>query len=331
MTIREHAKERKPINECVLSKGITMLNNIMILNPHFHILGVTGRVKDTDSLVEKAIDKGLIEFTDPLLWYKEIRDEVGLRLLVSDESMVYTIADAIKRENDYSYQDERDYIKNPKDNGYRSLHLYGYILINTPSGNELVMTEIQIRTLPQHGWASVEHGTRYKSGYVSADPTVDEITKAIADLCEIKDYKADKRLVVLAHVLNDSEMKGLLIPLKSILSGENATLAREDILILLDGLKTVRNVNYNKLADLGVQMDEVTSRIFANTDEKALLLSSVEKMNYELSPDKVVPEKESSAAASNAESIEAAKDRVSLKVVEDGIKNLGTKVPESTN
>jgi len=324
MTIAEHYANVLPINNCAKTQGINMVEFMQVLNPEYTIASVTGRVKELDSLITKANEKGITEYFDG--WYDVIRDEVGIRVLIMNPDMVDIVAERIKSDNRFFLDEERDYSKNKKPNGYRSKHLIGRQSIATQSGPKLVSTEFQLRTIFQHGFAEIEHGTRYKLKYDSVDKEVNRVIEQIAQICNITNYQFDKRYIVLADILNREKDKVELF--NSILLTDNKELIKADLMTLLNGLQEVRNKNYNELADLGEQMDRVTSRIFAAKDERMLLARTLEEMNLELSPDKIVPEKQS--ANSNAESLETAKDRTALKVVENGIKSLGVKVPEST-
>lgn len=127
-------------------------------NPIHHI---QFRLKSLESIINKLERKGYeisIESARENLF-----DIAGVRVVCSYIEDIYIVADLLKAHDDIILVRETDYIKNPKPNGYRSLHL----VIKTPvffsDRKELVPVEIQIRTMAMDFWASLEHQLRYKS------------------------------------------------------------------------------------------------------------------------------------------------------------------------
>ena len=336
MTIAEHWDSAYVINSCALQQGLTMLQIIKLMHPEWGIESITGRVKSKESLIEKALSRGITEYleNDSDSYYNEIQDEVALRVIVEDQEDVPKIAETIKTHANYTFKKEKNYLAFPKKNGYRSLHLYGWqILGGTNLGTKLVMSEIQLRTLPQHNWASVEHGTRYKIKYESISPEVDDVIQKIASICEIDSYRDDESIAALAHILNknDMETNEMLVHLNSLLSADNKELVKEKCRCLLSGILDIRNNNYNELAEIGVQMDRVTSKICANTDERALLLSSLRRFDMEIGPDKVVSTPVANAAAENNAEANSV-DHTSIKAAENSLQkiNVGAKAVEDS-
>lgn len=94
---------------------------------------------------------------------ENIFDIAGIRVVCNFIDDVYAIADMLTSQSDVTLLTEKDYIKNPKPNGYRSLHL----VIETPvflsDMKELVHVEVQIRTIAMDFWASLEHELKYKT------------------------------------------------------------------------------------------------------------------------------------------------------------------------
>lgn len=126
-------------------------------NPIEHI---KSRVKKPNSILEKLRRKGM-----PIN-YASVRDELmdvaGIRVVCSFIDDIYLIASLLKSQDDISLITEKDYIKNPKANGYRSLHLVLEIPIFFSDRTERVKAEIQIRTIAMDFWASLEHKLYYK-------------------------------------------------------------------------------------------------------------------------------------------------------------------------
>ena len=126
---------------------------------HNPIEHMKSRIKSPESILEKLHRKGLdysIEAAETLT------DIAGIRIICSFLSDVYDIADAIKLHNDIKLLEVRDYIKNPKPHGYRSLHLIVSVPVFFSNKVENVIVEIQIRTVSMDTWASLEHKLRYK-------------------------------------------------------------------------------------------------------------------------------------------------------------------------
>ncbi len=119
---------------------------------------VTGRVKSPDSILDKAkrmnVKKGNIA--------KEVYDIGGVRITCKYIDDVYKVADFIKSRKDVNVLEERDYIKNKKISGYRSLHLIVSYNVETINGQIPLILEFQIRTHAMHFWASIEHSLKYK-------------------------------------------------------------------------------------------------------------------------------------------------------------------------
>lgn len=119
---------------------------------------VTGRVKSPDSILDKA--KRMNVKIENLA--KEVYDIGGVRITCKYIDDVYSVAEMIKSRKDISVLEERDYIKNTKPSGYRSLHLIVSYNVETIRGQIPLILEFQIRTHAMHFWASIEHSLKYK-------------------------------------------------------------------------------------------------------------------------------------------------------------------------
>ena len=127
-------------------------------NPIEH---VKSRIKTPESIVKKLKRHGYESSIENMVRY--VNDIAGIRISCSFTSDIYLIADMISKQNDLTILARRDYMKNPKKSGYRSYHM----LVTTPVflSDSIIDTkvEIQIRTVAQDFWASLEHDLRYKS------------------------------------------------------------------------------------------------------------------------------------------------------------------------
>jgi len=119
------------------------------------------RVKTPGSIMDKLQRKGLDMSTDSAK--KNLNDIAGIRVICSFVGDIYDIAEMLKRQDDIKLIEEKDYIKNPKSNGYRSLHLVVEVPIFFSDHVEPVRVEVQIRTIAMDFWASLEHKLYYKT------------------------------------------------------------------------------------------------------------------------------------------------------------------------
>ncbi|MFS0646619.1 GTP pyrophosphokinase family protein [Siminovitchia sp. 179-K 8D1 HS] len=155
-------------------------------NPIEH---VTSRLKSPDSIISKAYRKG---FDLTLSAIKEnIRDIAGVRITCSFVSDIYKISHMLKRQKDIRVIESKDYIKNPKPNGYRSLHLIIQIPVFMSDREHHVYAEIQIRTIAMDFWASLEHKLYYKYDGEIPNKLKDELTEAAFSALQL-DEKVEK-------------------------------------------------------------------------------------------------------------------------------------------
>ena len=119
------------------------------------------RVKTPGSIMDKLQRRGLEMSVNSAK--KNLNDIAGIRVICSFVGDIYDIAEMLKRQDDIKLIEEKDYIKNPKANGYRSLHLVVEIPIFFSDHAEPVRVEVQIRTIAMDFWASLEHKLYYKT------------------------------------------------------------------------------------------------------------------------------------------------------------------------
>jgi putative GTP pyrophosphokinase len=122
------------------------------------IESITGRVKTPNSILEKA--KRLNVHFDDIP--DKVQDIAGIRILCKYIKDVYRVFDLLTTRKDIEIVYIKDYIKNPKPSGYRSLHLIAKYNVETLEGQHQIYLEFQIRTLAMHLWASIEHSLKYK-------------------------------------------------------------------------------------------------------------------------------------------------------------------------
>ncbi|MDK4061847.1 GTP pyrophosphokinase family protein [Staphylococcus pseudintermedius] len=119
---------------------------------------VTGRVKPISSIVDKANNRGIA--FDCLR--EEMYDIAGLRMMCQFVDDIDIVVELLRQRKDFKVIEERDYISNTKQSGYRSYHVIIDYPIETLDGTKSILAEIQIRTLAMNFWATIEHTLRYK-------------------------------------------------------------------------------------------------------------------------------------------------------------------------
>lgn len=125
---------------------------------HSPIEFVTGRVKPIKSIQAKLTDT--ISTEEEIV--SVVKDIAGLRIMCQFVEDIDTIVKQLRERSDFQVVDERDYVTNKKDSGYRSFHLVVKYPVQTHIGKREVYVEIQIRTLAMNFWASIEHSLNYK-------------------------------------------------------------------------------------------------------------------------------------------------------------------------
>lgn len=124
------------------------------------IVDIKTRLKRPLSMKKKLEKKGLPMTLDNI--ERELWDVAGVRVICSFTADVYMLAEALLKQDDISRVEIKDYIKNPKANGYRSLHLIVTVPIFLSKGKRKMKVEIQLRTIAMDSWASLEHQLYYK-------------------------------------------------------------------------------------------------------------------------------------------------------------------------
>lgn len=170
-----------------INTKIEILNNEFIqlynYNPIEH---VTSRLKTPQSIVKKLKSKGREVDIENMV--EHVNDIAGIRIICSFMSDIYPIADMIAKQADITVLYVKDYIKNPKANGYKSYHMVVTIPVYLSDGKIETKVEIQIRTIAMDFWASLEHKIAYKFEGHAPDYIEAEL-KDCADMVHMLDAK----------------------------------------------------------------------------------------------------------------------------------------------
>ena len=137
-----------------------------VLNEQFSINGesnpiefIQSRIKSYGSIFRKMIAKNIPRTIEDI--EKNVSDIAGIRVVCSFVQDIYRLADCFLSQDDIFLIEKKDYIKSPKPNGYRSLHLIVEVPIFLENEKRLVKAEVQL-TIAMDFWASLEHKLRYK-------------------------------------------------------------------------------------------------------------------------------------------------------------------------
>lgn len=122
---------------------------------------------------------------------ENVKDVAGVRVICSFPEDIYMLADCLLKQDDITLVERKDYIKNPKESGYRSLHLIIEVPIFLQKEKKNMKVEVQLRTIAMDFWASLEHKLRYKKNIDK-----DEVERLQVELVECAEISAalDKRM-----------------------------------------------------------------------------------------------------------------------------------------
>jgi len=165
-------------------------NRLSIQGEHNPIESIHSRVKSLDSIIRKLEKLHLpIELESV---EENLKDVAGVRVICSFVDDIYKIAENFLAQEDVTLIKRKDYIKDPKPSGYRSLHLIVKIPIYTENGKKDMYVEVQMRTIAMDFWASLEHKLRYKK---NLNPeTAEKLAKELEE-CAEESAKLDEKML----------------------------------------------------------------------------------------------------------------------------------------
>lgn len=172
--------------ECAVQEITTKIEildkEMGLLKPRNPISSIKSRIKSPESILKKLIDDEKEVSVDTVR--SHLNDVAGVRVICSYIDDIYVLADLISKQDDVRVVNVKDFIKDPKPNGYRSYHMIVEIPVFLSSGKKFVRVEIQIRTIAMDFWASLEHEIRYKQdleGIEYISKSLKECAEEIAD------------------------------------------------------------------------------------------------------------------------------------------------------
>ena len=146
------------------------------------IHGIDSRIKSPQSIMEKLQRKGY-----PLTARsarQHLMDIAGVRVVCNYVNDIYALAELLSMRGDFKTVKVKDYIKNPKPSGYRSLHMIVMVPVYLSTSRREVPVEIQIRTIAMDFWASLEHQLKYKATSEVPDSLKQELQELAETISE---------------------------------------------------------------------------------------------------------------------------------------------------
>lgn len=174
-------------------------NEFSVRNDYNPIHHMQCRLKSIESIVDKIGRKGWPMEMESV--YK-VMDFAGVRVVCNYIDDIYTVEESLLRQDDIKLLKRKDYIKNPKESGYRSLHLIVQVPIFLQNTKKLVYVEVQFRTIAMDFWASLEHKLQYKKNIPESQSKF--LKDELYD-CAQQSAALDKRMQNIRNVIAASE------------------------------------------------------------------------------------------------------------------------------
>ncbi len=147
------------------------------------ISSIQTRLKSSSSIIEKMIRKGIPFSMENL--EAQIHDLAGIRVICSYMDDIYALAEALTSQDDITLVEQKDYIRHPKPNGYRSLHLIVSVPVFFSRQKRQIKVEVQIRTIAMDFWASLEHQMKYKRELPDQQHIVAQLKSCAEDIARV--------------------------------------------------------------------------------------------------------------------------------------------------
>lgn len=164
------------------------------------IQNIRTRIKSYDSIMRKLVRKGYPYTLESI--QENMYDIAGVRVVCTFEDDIYRLANVLLMQDDIELVEKRDYIREPKESGYRSLHLIIDVPIFREDGRKMVKVEVQLRTAAMDFWANMEHKLQYNKDIspeiaLQVEEELRECAKISADL--------DRRIQNVRDIIDSNE------------------------------------------------------------------------------------------------------------------------------
>lgn len=174
---------------------------------HNPIETIKTRLKSMESIMGKLRRKNLN--MDLKSMEENLTDVAGIRVICPFLSDIYRLADCLLQQDDVRLIQRKDYIKNPKENGYRSLHLIVETPIFLQNEKRLMKVEVQLRTIAMDFWASLEHRMRYKK---DLDDRLQEMLAEELKECAEESANLDTRMETVKDYIEENACRSQKLP-----------------------------------------------------------------------------------------------------------------------
>lgn len=188
-------KEMRMRYSCAIKEVRTKFD---VLNSEFNvryrrnpITSINSRLKSSASIMDKLNRKGLDFTVDNV--ENHLYDVAGIRIVCSYVDDIYVLAQALAKQDDITVIREKDYIKNPKPNGYRSYHMIVSVPVFFSDQTKEMAVEVQIRTIAMDFWASLEHQLKYKQEVPNQKEIVGNLTVCAEQIAAIDEQMCQVR------------------------------------------------------------------------------------------------------------------------------------------
>ena len=182
----------------VRTKLEVLNDELSIRNSRNPIEFIESRIKRPLSIVDKLKRYGEPVNVESI--ERSLNDVAGIRVICPFIDDIYSVADMLLSQDDITLIKKKDYIENPKPNGYRSLHLILEVPVFFSNQKKPMRVEVQIRTIAMDFWSSVDHQLKYKHDV----PNADELSAQLKECADIIS-QTDMRMLAIKNQLNSSE------------------------------------------------------------------------------------------------------------------------------
>lgn len=196
--IAQNLQQVEALMSCYRCAIMEVETKFRVLNEQFSLShernpidSIKTRLKSPESIIEKLKRKNLPNTISSI--EENLKDVAGIKVICSFIDDIYMLADCLLQQDDIKLIERKDYIKKPKKNGYRSLHLIVEIPIFLQNEKRLMKVEVQLRTIAMEFWANLEHKLRYKKNLSekAANLTAKELSEC-AQMSAILDEKMQR-------------------------------------------------------------------------------------------------------------------------------------------
>lgn len=182
----------------VRTKLEVLNDELSIRNSRNPIEFIESRIKRPLSIVDKLKRYGEPVNVESI--ERSLNDVAGIRVICPFIDDIYSVADMLLSQDDITLIKKKDYIENPKPNGYRSLHLILEVPVFFSNQKKPMRVEVQIRTIAMDFWSSVDHQLKYKHDV----PNADELSAQLKECADIIS-QTDMRMLAIKNQLYSSE------------------------------------------------------------------------------------------------------------------------------